>query len=100
MAVTGKPKKGELIMRKKPNHKSDRSWLTCTLGLILLGLLTGCGGADLGVLHPDTILFNGKIVTVDEEFSIVEAVAIKGQGVFDTLKAIINQVVAQVRGKV
>ncbi len=77
MAVTGKPKKGELIMRKKPNHKSDRSWLTCTLGLILLGLLTGCGGADLGVLHPDTILFNGKIVTVDEEFSIVEAVAIK-----------------------
>ncbi len=47
------------------------------LGLTLLGTLTGCG-ADLGVLHPDTVLFNGKIVTVDEDFSIAEAVAIKG----------------------
>ena len=47
------------------------------LGLALLGTLTGCG-ADLGVLHPDTVLFNGKIVTVDEDFSIAEAVAIKG----------------------
>ena len=46
------------------------------LGLALLGMLTGCG-ADLEVLRPDTVLFNGKIVTVDEEFSIVEAVAIK-----------------------
>ncbi|MCH8016781.1 MAG: amidohydrolase [Acidobacteria bacterium] len=46
------------------------------LGLGLLGILVGCG-ADLGVLHPDTLLFNGKIVTVDEDFSIAEAVAIK-----------------------
>ncbi len=46
------------------------------LGLGLLGLLVGCG-ADLGVLHPDTVLFNAKIVTVDENFSIAEAVAIK-----------------------
>ena len=46
------------------------------LGLGLLGILAGCG-ADLGVLHPDTLLFNGKIVTVDEDFSIAEAVAIK-----------------------
>jgi predicted amidohydrolase YtcJ len=47
------------------------------LGVALLGILTGCG-ADLGVLHPDTVLFNGKIVTVDEDFSIAEAVAIQG----------------------
>jgi len=46
------------------------------LGLVLLGMLTGCG-ADLEVLRPDTVLFNGKIVTVDEDFSIAEAVAIK-----------------------
>ena len=46
------------------------------LGLALLGMLTGCG-ADLGVLRPDTILFNGKIVTVDADFSLAEAVAIK-----------------------
>ncbi len=64
-------------MREKSNHRSNRNWLTCSLGLVLLGLLAGCGGADLGVLHPDTILFNGKIVTVDEDFSIAEAVAIK-----------------------
>ncbi len=46
------------------------------LGLALLGMLTGCG-ADLEVLRPDTVLFNGKIVTVDKDFSIGEAVAIK-----------------------
>ncbi len=54
-----------------------RHTLRGLLGLALLGTLTGCG-ADLGVLHPDTVLFNGKIVTVDEDFSIAEAVAIKG----------------------
>lgn len=29
-------------------------------------------------LNPDTILFNGNIITVDNEFSIAEAVAVKG----------------------
>ena len=46
------------------------------LGLGLLCMMVGCG-ADLGVLHPDTVLFNAKVVTVDEDFSIAEAVAIK-----------------------
>jgi len=50
--------------------------LKALFGLVLIALLTGCGG-DLEILRPDTILFNGKILTVDEEFSIVEAVAIK-----------------------
>ena len=46
---------------------TSQTWLM--YGLVLLGLLAGCGG-DLGVLHPDTILFNGKVVTVDEAFSV------------------------------
>ena len=50
--------------------------LRSVVGLVLLGLLTSCG-ADLEILRPDTILFNGKIVTVDQDFSIAEAVAIK-----------------------
>ena len=37
--------------------------------LVWLGILAACSG-DLDLLRPDTILFNGKIVTVDEEFSI------------------------------
>ena len=53
-----------------------RSRLAAGLGLLLMGMLVGCG-SDLGVLHPDTILLNGKMVTVDEDFSIAEAVAIK-----------------------
>ncbi len=56
---------------------TNRNWVRGLLGLALLGTLTGCG-ADLGVLHPDMVLFNGKIVTVDEDFSIAEAVAVKG----------------------
>jgi len=57
-------------------NRKSRSCVRGLLGLGLLGILVGCG-ADLGVLHPDTLLFNGKIVTVDEDFSIAEAVAIK-----------------------
>jgi len=56
---------------------TNRNWVRGLLGLALLGILTGCG-ADLGGLHPDMVLFNGKIVTVDEDFSIAEAVAVKG----------------------
>jgi hypothetical protein len=56
--------------------QTNRNDFRALLGLVLLGILTGCG-SDLGTLHPDTVLFNGKIVTVDEDFSIAEAVAIK-----------------------
>jgi len=56
---------------------TNRNWVRGLLGLAVLGILTGCG-ADLGILHPDTVLFNGKIVTVDDDFSIAEAVAVKG----------------------
>ena len=55
--------------------------LVAVLGLNALhpGIFTVIGAtADpLDALKPDKVLFNGKIVTVDEEFSIAEAVAIK-----------------------
>ncbi len=63
------------IPSKRHTARSDPI-LKGLLGFVLIGLLTGCGG-DLEILRPDTILFNGKILTVDEDFSIAEAVAIK-----------------------
>ena len=46
---------------------------------VLLGLflLSSCTLSVPDVLAPDMVLHNGKIVTVDEDFSIAEAVAIK-----------------------
>ena len=55
------------------NHHSIQSFLS---GVTLTVFAMACG-ADLEILRPDTILFNGKIVTVDEDFSIAEAVAIR-----------------------
>jgi predicted amidohydrolase YtcJ len=68
-------------MNKKETQSRRRTSLSAPLrnglwGFVLIVLLTGCGG-DPGILQPDTILFNGKILTVDEDFSIAEAVAIK-----------------------
>ena len=51
-----------------------------TSGLLLasfLLFLSGCGSAVPDALAPDLVLYNGKIVTVDEDFSIAQAVAIK-----------------------
>ena len=61
--------------RPKP-WLASQSRFAAALGLVLVGMLVGCG-SDLGVLHPDTVLWNGKMVTVDGDFSIAEAVAIK-----------------------
>ncbi|MCH8017412.1 MAG: hypothetical protein IH917_12395, partial [Acidobacteria bacterium] len=46
---------------------------------VLLGLfvLSSCSSNVPDVLAPDRVLHNGTIVTVDEDFSIAEAVAIK-----------------------
>jgi predicted amidohydrolase YtcJ len=68
-------------MNKKEFQSKRRTarsgpWLKSLLGFILIALLTGCGG-DREILRPDTVLFNGTILTVDEDFSITEAVAIK-----------------------
>jgi predicted amidohydrolase YtcJ len=37
------------------------------------------GPGAAGTIAPDTILFNGKIITVDDRFSIAQAVAIRGE---------------------
>ena len=56
------------------HYRSIRSFL---LILSLSVLAAACGGAVPALLAPETILVNGKIVTVDADFSIVEAVAIR-----------------------
>ena len=48
-----------------------------TLGVFLCALHLSCGGSVPAPLAPDTVLYNAKIVTVDEDFSIAQAVAIK-----------------------
>lgn len=50
--------------------------LFCLLAAV--SLLAGCGSPVPEALAPDLVLYNGKIVTVDEEFSIAQGVAIKG----------------------
>ena len=44
-------------------------------------------------MHPDMVLFSGNVITVDEEFSVAEAVAVKGDrivgvGSSDDMKAL------------
>ena len=46
--------------------------LTCGLAALALTLSTGAASAETA----DTVLFNGKILTVDKEFSVQEALAI------------------------
>jgi predicted amidohydrolase YtcJ len=46
--------------------------LTCGLAALALALSTGAASAETA----DTVLFNGKILTVDKEFSVREALAI------------------------
>ena len=54
------------------------SALGTLLALAVLALIPGCGRkGDADFLRPDAILFNGKIVTVDKNFSIAQAVAVK-----------------------
>ena len=57
--------------------KFARIVLTSTFWATLLLLLTQCGSNIPSALAPDMVLFNGKIVTVDEDFSIAQAIAIK-----------------------
>lgn len=57
--------------------KFARITLTSTFWATLLLLLTQCGSNIPSALAPDMVLFNGKIVTVDEDFSIAQAIAIK-----------------------
>ena len=49
-----------------------RHLVTCAVAVFLVAGLSARQGA------PDLILFNGKIITVDERFSIAQAVAVRG----------------------
>ena len=55
--------------------KYPRTLFSC-LVLTLALLALSCGGAVPDALAPDIVLVNGKVVTVDADFSIAEAVAI------------------------
>ena len=55
--------------------KYPRTLFSC-LVLTLALLALSCGGTVPDALAPDMVLVNGKIVTVDADFSIAEAVAI------------------------
>ena len=56
----------------------DRHPIRSFLLMIALTVFAAaCGGSVPNALAPDTILINGKIVTVDTDFSIAEAVAIR-----------------------
>ena len=48
----------------------------CWLAGLLLSL--GIGGAAVGADEADLILHHGKVVTVDRDFSIRQALAVKG----------------------
>ncbi len=50
---------------------------TSLLAGLFLFVVSHCGSAVPAALAPDSVLYNGKIVTVDEDFSIAQAVAIK-----------------------
>src|ERR1700730_8317913 len=70
-----------------------------TLNVTIIGVLFVAGGA-LSVLRAqqpavDMVLSNGKIITVDERFTIAQAVAIKG----DRIVAVgTNQDIARLAG--
>ena len=50
----------------------------CSVLMVLGLVVSSVKGADLlDSLKPDKVLLNGKIVTVDEDFGIAEAIAIK-----------------------
>jgi predicted amidohydrolase YtcJ len=70
-----------------------RRSLGTRLGLVMLFLIAGLLRAQPP--EPDLILSNGKIVTVDERFSIAQAVAIRGDRV---LAVGSNQEMAQLAG--
>jgi predicted amidohydrolase YtcJ len=72
---------------------------TSSVRWIALGVvsLMACGGRSLRAQQQaaDTILSNGKIITVDERFSVAQAVAIRG----DRVVAVgTNQEIAQLAG--
>ena len=66
--------KGKKVMIKDKSHLG----VFCSVLMVLGLVVSSVTGADLlDSLKPDKVLLNGKIVTVDEDFGIAEAIAIK-----------------------
>ena len=57
-----------------PRNESDNS--AAEAGAVYVFAMAGAGGGAAQLRTPDLILTNGKIVTVDERFSIAQAVAV------------------------
>ncbi len=64
-----------------------RAYLQCLLKVFVVGLLAGSGGflraqpQDLApevLAYADLIWYNGKVLTADDDFTIAEAVAVRG----------------------
>ena len=47
------------------------------VGLFLISVLLGCGGSSASALFPDRVLYNARVVTLDTQSTIAEAVAIR-----------------------
>ena len=60
--------------RRAPTMSTSRATWSCAGVLLSLGL----GGAAVGADEADLILHHGKVVTVDRDFSIRQALAVKG----------------------
>ena len=54
------------------------AWSRLLLTVCVVGLVS-CSIEDTAEMAADTVLLNGKILTVDEAFTIVEALAIEGE---------------------
>ena len=52
-----------------------KDWM---FAFVVAGLAAAAMSLDAQQAAPDTILTNGKIITVDDQFSIAQAVAIRG----------------------
>jgi predicted amidohydrolase YtcJ len=55
-----------------------RTWITALVLLLGSPAPRAPGGGDVAALEADLIVYNGRIVTVDPEFSIRQAMAVKG----------------------
>ena len=65
-------------MRRTCNMRlSERAGIRVLIGL---GLVAGIASAQ-AVVPADAVLVNGKIITVDERFTIAQAVAVRGERV-------------------
>ena len=67
---------GELVLRRQKMGREKLFFYT-VVGVVLLALLSCGEKAPNSILQPDTVLINGKIITVDPNDTIAEAVALK-----------------------